>query len=90
MALYINRKQLQKASDEDIEKFFAETTFEGIYSSELKSKNSDFYKGSISDIKLEGRPTNLVGLYLNVPQNSTDIPEGPCAWVFRLFRILET
>ena len=80
MALYNNRKQLQKASDEEIERFFAETTFEGVYSSELKSKNSDFYKGSICDIKLEGRPTNLVGLFLNVPHNSTDIPEGPCAF----------
>ena len=84
MALYNNRKQLQKASDEEIERFFAETTFEGVYSSELKSKNSDFYKGSICDIKLEGRPTNLVGLFLNVPHNSTDIPEGPCAFKCRM------
>ena len=84
MSQYINRNQLQKATDEDIEKFFAETVFEGIYSSELKSKNSDFYKGSISEIKLGGRPTNLVGLFLNVPHNSTDIPEGPCAFKCRM------
>ena len=84
MPQYINRNQLQKATDEDIEKFFAETVFEGIYSSELKSKNSDFYKGSISEIKLGGRPTNLVGLFLNVPHNSTDIAEGPCAFKCRM------
>ena len=84
MPRYINRNQLQKASDEEIEQFFSETVFEGIYSSELKSKNSDFYKGSISDIKLEGRPTNLVGLFLNVPHNSKDIPEGPCSFRCRM------
>lgn len=44
MPRFINRKQLQKATDEEIEQFFSETVFEGIYSSELKSKNSDFYK----------------------------------------------
>lgn len=80
MARYINRNQLQKATDEEIEQFFAETVFEGIYSSEVKSKNTEFYKGSISDIKLEGRPTNLLGFFLNVPHNSTEIPEGPCAF----------
>ena len=84
MPRYINRNQLQKATDEEIEEFFSETVFEGIYSSELKSKNSDFYKGSISDIKLEGRPTNLVGLFLNVPHNSKDIPEGPCSFKCRM------
>ena len=84
MPQYINRNQLQKATDEEIEQFFSDTVFEGIYSSELKSKNSEFYKGSISDIKLQGRPTNLVGLFLNVPHNSTDIPEGPCAFKCRM------
>lgn len=84
MPRYINSNQLQKATDEEIEQFFSETVFEGIYSSELKSKNSDFYKGSISDIKLEGRPTNLVGLFLNVPHNSKDIPEGPCSFKCRM------
>lgn len=84
MPRYINRNQLQKATDEEIEDFFSKTVFEGTYSSELKSKNSDFYKGSISDIKLEGRPTNLVGLFLNVPHNSRDIPEGPCSFKCRM------
>jgi len=84
MARYTTKKQLERASDEEIEQFFAETVFEGIYSSELKSKNSDFYKGNISDIKLEGRPTNLLGLFLNVPHNSTDIHEGPCSFKCRM------
>lgn len=84
MAKYTYRKQLINRTDEEIEQFFSETVFEGVYSSELKSKNSDFYKGSISDIRLDGRPTNLVGLFLNVPRNSTDIPEGPCAFKCRM------
>lgn len=83
MAKYINRKQLLKASDEKVEKFFAETTFEGIYSSEVRSKNSDFYRGSISNIKLEGRPTNLTPNFLNVPKTSKRIPEGPCSFKCR-------
>lgn len=84
MPRFINRKQLQKATDEEIEQFFSETVFEGIYSSELKSKNSDFYKGSISNIKLDGRPTNLVMAFLNVPHSSNNVPEGPCSFKCRM------
>lgn len=84
MAKYINRKQLERASDKDIENFFDETNFEGIFSHEIKSKNSDFYKGNISDIKLEGRPTNLTNLFLNVPKSSNEIPEGPCSFKCRM------
>lgn len=94
MLRFKNRIQLKKATDEEIENFFAVTTFEGIYSSELKSKYSDFYKGSISDIKLDGHPTNLVMSYLNVPHSSNDIPEGPCSFKCRMniaaFRADET
>ena len=84
MPRFINRKQLQKATDEEIEQFFSETVFEGIYSSELKSKNSDFYKGSISNIMLDGRPTNLVMAFLNVPHSSNNVPEGPCSFKCRM------
>lgn len=83
MIKYKNRKELLKATDEEIEHFFAETTFEGIYSSEIRSKNTDFYKGSISNIKLEGRPTNIVPTFLNVPISSKPIPEGPCSFKCR-------
>lgn len=83
MIKYKNRKELLKATDEEIENFFAETTFEGIYSSEIRSKNTDFYKGSISNIKLEGRPTNIVPTFLNVPISSKPIPEGPCSFKCR-------
>lgn len=94
MSRFKNKIQLKKGTDEEIENFFAVTTFEGIYSSELKSKYSDFYKGSISDIKLDGHPTNLVMSYLNVPHSSNDIPEGPCSFKCRMniaaFRADET
>lgn len=84
MAKFINRKQLGRATDEEIERFFAETTFEGIFSHEVKSKKKDFYKGSISNIKLDGRPTTLVAIYLNVPVSSRPIPEGPCSFKCRM------
>ncbi len=84
MPRFYNRKQLQQATDSEIEQFFSETIFEGIYSSELRSKNSDFYRGSITDIRLEGRPTKLIGQFLNVPHNSILIPEGPCAFKCRM------
>ena len=84
MAKYINRFQLSKATDEEIEAFFENTVFHGTYSSEIKSKHTDFYKGSVSDITLEGRLTKLCPAFLNVPINSNDIEEGPCEFKVRL------
>lgn len=84
MSRFFNRKQLLQATDAEIEKFFEETYFEGIFSYEIKSKNSDFYKGSITDIKLEGRPTNIVNRFLNVPKTSNNILEGPCKFKCRM------
>ena len=94
MEIFTNKAQLKKATDEEIEEFFSKTIFEGIYSSETRSTNSDFYKGCISDIKLNGNPTNLFMKYLNVPKSSNDIPEGPCSFKCRMniaaFRADET
>lgn len=84
MAKYFKRKQLLQATDAEIENFFEETFFEGVFSHEIKSKKTDFYKGSITDIKLEGRPTNIVSLFLNVPKTSNEIPEGPCKFRCRM------
>lgn len=94
MEIFTNKAQLKKATDEEIEEFFSKTIFEGIYSSETRSTNSDFYKGCISDIKWNGNPTNLFMKYLNVPKSSNDIPEGPCSFKCRMniatFRADET
>ena len=84
MKQFLNRKQLCSASDEEIEKFFSETVFEGVYSHEIKSKNTDYYNGSITDIKLNGRQTNLAPLFLNVPKTSVEIAEGPCSFKCRM------
>ena len=84
MPKYINKGQMRRATDEELEQFFAETTFEGIFSHDIKSKKTDFYKGSITDIKLEGRTSNLAPLFLNVPRSSNNIPEGPCSFKCRL------
>lgn len=75
---------MRRATDEELEQFFAETTFEGLFSHDIKSKKTDFYKGSITDIKLEGRTSNLAPLFLNVPRTSNNIPEGPCSFKCRL------
>ena len=46
MVKYINRSQLQNASDEEILEFFSQITFHGVYSSEIKSiQKADYYKG---------------------------------------------
>lgn len=37
------------ASDEEIKEFFEETIFEGVFSKDIKSKNTEFYKGNISN-----------------------------------------
>ncbi len=76
---------MRRASDEELKAFFAETTFEGIFSYEIKSsRNQDFYKGCITDIKLEGRTSSLAPLFLNVPKTSNAIPEGPCSFQCRM------
>lgn len=80
MIKYKNRKELLKASDKEIEQFFAETVFEGIYSLDVRSKKTNFYKGCITDIKLDGYTTNIMPKFLNVPKTSRDIPEGPCSF----------
>ncbi|MGL5980606.1 MAG: sacsin N-terminal ATP-binding-like domain-containing protein [Phocaeicola sp.] len=85
MSNITNRSQLQRATDEEIEKFFVETTFEGIYSSEVKStKKAELFKGHISNIKLNGSPTNITPMFLNVPVNSNEIPEGACSFKCRM------
>ncbi len=84
MAKIINRKQLLSLSDEEIIRFFEETTFEGIFSTEIKSnKHPERYIGSISSIKFNGRPTNILYQFLNVPQRSNKIKEGLCSFKCR-------
>ena len=84
MPKFINKGQMRRASDEELEQFFVETTFEGIFSHEIKSRNTDFYKGSITNIKIEGRTSNLAPMFINVPRSSNNIPEGPCSFKCRL------
>ncbi len=84
MEKYINREHLLQATDTEIKNFFEKTFFEGVFSHEIKSKKADFYKGCITDIKLEGHYTNIVSSFLNVPKTSNDIPEGPCRFKCRM------
>lgn len=83
MALFKNKYQMTKASDDDIREFFATTIFEGIYSNEVKSKNTSHFKGHIHSIKINGEPTNVIGPYVNVPNSANDILEGECTFKCR-------
>ena len=77
MAYFKNKYQMQKASDEEIREFFASTIFEGTFSNEVKSNNhADYFKGHIHSIKVNGEPTNVIGLYINLPSVAYDIAEG--------------
>ena len=42
-----------KASDDEIREFFATTIFEGVFSKEIKSNHSDYFKGHIHSIKIK-------------------------------------
>lgn len=73
-----------QATDEEIRDFFAETIFEGIFSKEIKGSNSEYFKGHIHSIKVNGVPNNVLGSYINVPISANDIPEGPCTFKCRV------
>jgi hypothetical protein len=84
MAKYIDKSQFKKASDDEINDFFENTVFHGVYSTEIKCKHEGYYKGSISDITLKGHQTNICPYCLNVPITSNDIEEGPCDFKCRM------
>lgn len=80
-----SKSQLLRISDEAIKRFFEDTVFEGVFSHEVKSKKyADSCKGSISDIKMNGEPTDILGSYVNVPANAPSIQEGPCTFKCRV------
>lgn len=84
MAFFRNKYQMYKATDEEIKEFFASTVFEGIFSTEIKSSHTDYYKGHIHSIKINGEPNNVIGNHINVPISACDIPEGPCTFKCRV------
>ena len=84
MAHFKNKYQMLKASDDEIREFFATTIFEGVFSKEIKSNHSDYFKGHIHSIKINGEPNNVIGTYINVPVSANDIPEGECTFKCRV------
>ena len=73
-----------KATDEEIKEFFSSTIFEGVFSTEIKSSHTDYFKGHIHSIMINGEPTNVIGNHINVPTIANDIPEGPCTFKCRV------
>lgn len=84
MVYFENKKQLLNATDEEIKEFFSNTMFEGVFSTEIKSSHTDYFKGHIHSIKINGKPTNVIGNHINVPTIANDIPEGPCTFKCRV------
>lgn len=84
MTFFRNKQQMCKATDEEIKDFFASTIFEGVFSSEIKSNHTDYYKGHIHSIKINGELNNVIGKHINVPKSANDIPEGPCTFKCRV------
>jgi len=84
MAFFKNKYQMIKASDDEIREFFGTTIFEGVFSKEVKSTHTDFFKGHIHSIKINGEATNVIGSYINVPVSANDIPEGDCTFKCRV------
>lgn len=84
MVYFKNKNQMQKATDEEIREFFATTIFEGVFSKEIKSNRSDYFKGHIHSIKINGESNNVIGAYINVPISANDIPEGECIFKCRV------
>lgn len=82
--VFDNKYQMIKASDDEIREFFADTIFEGIFSTEVKNIHAEYFKGHIHSIKIKGIPTNVIGSYINVPISANDIPEGTCSFKCRV------
>lgn len=84
MVYFNNKYEMTKASEEEIQEFFADTIFEGIYSKKIKSIHTEYYKGHIHSIKINGISNNVLGTYINVPISANDIPEGECTFKCRI------
>lgn len=84
MVKFVSKAQLKLADAEEINKFFEDNIFQGEFSKEIKSKHPEWFKGSISNIRLDGAPTDILGSYINVPASSNIIKEGPCQFKCRL------
>lgn len=90
MEYFKNKTQMQKATDEEIREFFATTIFEGVFSREIKSNRSDYFKGHIHSIMINGESNNVIGAYINVPISANDIPEGKCTFKCRVKDVVRT
>lgn len=84
MVFFTDKYSMLKASDDDIREFFTLTVFEGVFSKDIKSSNTGFFKGHIHSIKINGVPSNVLGAYINVPITANEIPEGNCTFKCRV------
>lgn len=77
--------KLKQLSDNEIEEFFKDLTFRGNFTDIIRSKkNPEKFRGSISNITIEGRPSDLCPLFLNVP-TFCNIEFGLCEFNCTIF-----
>ena len=80
-----NRKQLFRASDSEIEAFFENVRFEGLFTPEVRNtSHPEYFKGSVTDIKLNGAHYDYLPQFLNIPKLSSFVSYGPCTFKCRV------
>lgn len=77
-----NKKDVFRATDEEIIEFFKATKFRGTFISSINLKQEDRYCGKISNITINGVQNDLCPMYLNVSIKFKQyIKEGPCEFI---------
>ena len=85
MYQFENRKQLFRASDEEIEAFFENVRLEGIFTAEIRNtSHPEYFKGSVTDIKLNGIHYDYLPQFLNIPKLGSYVSYGACTFKCRV------
>lgn len=79
MAKYSSKYDLLKASDEEINHFFREVKFTGVFDKDIPEEHRDRFCGKVTNIAMDGEQNNLCPPYLYVPNKySTYVNMGFC------------
>lgn len=77
-----NKKDVFRATDEEIREFFKATRFRGTFTPSINPKEEDRYCGKITNISINGVENDLCPMFLNVSIKFKQyIKEGHCEFV---------
>ena len=77
-----NKKDVFRATDEEIAEFFEAARFRGTFTSSINPKQEDKYCGEITNITINGVQNDLCPMYLNVSIKFKQyIKEGHCEFI---------